>query len=148
LSLKHVDPVLKGMGISMAKSRNVEKAAPEPVKVAPEPVKAAPEPVKAAPEPESDKGAERAPRPGSNSPEMPASQASAKQDAERAIAADRANGTGQKAAPDSAERAERALVNSALAKTAKAKAAEQAKGEQAKATLAKAKPGKAMRKAA
>jgi hypothetical protein len=45
--------------------------------------------------------AERAPRPGSNPPAVPASQVSAKADAERAIAADRANGTGQKAAPDS-----------------------------------------------
>jgi hypothetical protein len=93
VSLKHVDPVLKGLGVSMAKSRNTDKATPEQAK-------ATPEQAKAATESESDK-AERAPRPGSNAPEMPASQASAKADAERAIAADQANGTGQKATPDS-----------------------------------------------
>jgi hypothetical protein len=94
VSLKHVDPVLKELGLAMSKSRR-----DEPVK------QAAPE--QAAPEQAT---SERAPRPGTNPPAAPApapapapaSQASAKADAERSIAADRANGPGQKAAPDSA----------------------------------------------
>jgi hypothetical protein len=96
VSLKHVDPVLKGLGVSMAKSRHTdEKAATD--KAATD--KAATD--KAATESESESTSERAPRPGSNPPPVPASQVSAKADAERQIAADRANGTGQKAAPDS-----------------------------------------------
>jgi hypothetical protein len=107
VSLKHVDPVLKEMGVAMSKSRRdepVKQAAPEPIKAAvtwtPSDV-----PTQATSEQAT---SERAPRPGTNppaapvAPAMPASQASAKADAERSIAADRANGPGQKAAPDSA----------------------------------------------